>query len=613
MSIQCPECDQRFGTRFELIVHSSIHDDEEEEEEGLNFINCEECGATLSYADVEAHSNMHILERVDSQEEKKSNVMSCMSSEINIDTGMNSKEIQATLNNIFQGAIYQHRENVRERLTIQMMRDVQHHLTRFQLPSMTTILDFTARLWAKEDNVTLFNADDENSRANKRARRAYSKNIMMIAMYIIEKMIINRSEVIIDHAPIPTRSDFESCLRLYLHAFIRTFDGPSEDYDDDLQDCGLCGEAGGMPSCAEKHFHMCKDCTKGQVLAEREVRRTMFDLRCPMHTSGCTRELPAKLVSRVIDPFTLLERQQQSSDAFLNMNPQLNCPLCKVSISMDGVDSEYVNCPSCNVSICTSCGQLDHSVFNTPMCDKKIFLDGTLQAQIDNGHTLCPNCNVVTYKVETACIHMTCMQCRHEYCWICLNDWQMHGVGYFSNCRRQKHPTYERYNDDVRLFYSFNPLSSFSTIDLRHLPEVYSKIHNRFKFPLLPLPVKFPENGETVCPECYSTVNKNRDQGLYTRCGCGYEFCWRCIETWTDEHKNCTFPKTATYRKMYDDTERRFYPNNPLSTFSDIDLSRLPDVYAKHIDIHRLPSGGAARQRKLDLIPYEKVPMNNSR
>lgn len=47
----------------------------------------------------------------------------------------------------------------------------------------------------------------------------------------------------------------------------------------------------------------------------------------------------------------------------------------------------------------------------------------------------CPKCNVCIEK-NGGCSHMTCNRCKHEFCWICLNDWKTHGASY--DCNRYK-------------------------------------------------------------------------------------------------------------------------------------------------------------------------------
>ncbi|KAF5113093.1 hypothetical protein DV495_001939 [Geotrichum candidum] len=46
----------------------------------------------------------------------------------------------------------------------------------------------------------------------------------------------------------------------------------------------------------------------------------------------------------------------------------------------------------------------------------------------------CAKCHS-TIEKSGGCNHMTCQKCKHEFCWICMGDWSLHGTSYY-NCSR---------------------------------------------------------------------------------------------------------------------------------------------------------------------------------
>eukprot|EP00607_Mallomonas_marina_P001795 CAMPEP_0182439052 /NCGR_PEP_ID=MMETSP1167-20130531/86187_1 /TAXON_ID=2988 /ORGANISM="Mallomonas Sp, Strain CCMP3275" /LENGTH=237 /DNA_ID=CAMNT_0024632639 /DNA_START=389 /DNA_END=1099 /DNA_ORIENTATION=+ len=61
----------------------------------------------------------------------------------------------------------------------------------------------------------------------------------------------------------------------------------------------------------------------------------------------------------------------------------------------------------------------------------------------------CPRCQTHIEKNE-GCNHMSCRKCRHEFCWICMQDWSLHSnnTGGFFQCNRFESTTGKNNEDE---------------------------------------------------------------------------------------------------------------------------------------------------------------------
>ena len=104
-----------------------------------------------------------------------------------------------------------------------------------------------------------------------------------------------------------------------------------------------------------------------------------------------------------------------------------------------------VICKSCTTQFCFLCTYSYHAPNS---CDtiRKWYIKCHDDSETRNYllvHTQdCPACKVCIEK-NGGCSHMTCNRCKHEFCWVCLNDWKTHGASY--DCNRYKaNPTQDQ-------------------------------------------------------------------------------------------------------------------------------------------------------------------------
>uniref|UniRef100_A0A061SJL9 RBR-type E3 ubiquitin transferase n=1 Tax=Tetraselmis sp. GSL018 TaxID=582737 RepID=A0A061SJL9_9CHLO len=210
--------------------------------------------------------------------------------------------------------------------------------------------------------------------------------------------------------------------------------------------CGICFEEFndvGLLSAPCNH-RFCKDCWAKYVETAVEDGPMCLGLRCPL--PDCGMKVPAELVMQVLSSQGKQRYRQHELQSFVETNPEFKwCPApdCKFAIKFANPDRDQepvdVVC-QCGHAFCFACGEEAH---RPVLCEtvKKWILKNCAESENLNWILVntkpCPKCKRPIEKNQ-GCMHMTCSQCKHEFCWLCQGKWQDHGErtgGYYS-CNR---------------------------------------------------------------------------------------------------------------------------------------------------------------------------------
>jgi len=211
--------------------------------------------------------------------------------------------------------------------------------------------------------------------------------------------------------------------------------------------CAICMEDDYQPSdmiqmpC--KH-EFCRFCWKNFISTMIQDGPTCIHKTCPQ--VRCNEIVTEEEVCKIAPEFESQYRSYQLR-SFVELNGTSRwCPgpgcervacLCADSASLFFTDSTIIaTCDYCPTSFCLKCGEEPHAPLGCKDLSKwyeKCKNESETANWILANTKACPKCSSRIEKNQ-GCNHMTCQQCKYEFCWICMGNWVEHSAttgGYY--------------------------------------------------------------------------------------------------------------------------------------------------------------------------------------
>lgn len=210
----------------------------------------------------------------------------------------------------------------------------------------------------------------------------------------------------------------------------------------------------------------CRDCWRGYLEGKIEMGDSQ-SISCPQY--ACYKLVPLEVIEGVVSKKMAAKFLSFDIKAFVDTNPNIRwCPYpgCSQAVNRpppppsedspnqsSEVRGQTVPCGNGHF-FCWTCREGAHEPCNCSQwkrwldhCNEMSAKIGeTTAAEVDEAASSkwlvenskpCPKCRAPIEKTE-GCNHMCCKFCRHDFCWVCLEEWKCHNSstgGYF-NCNR---------------------------------------------------------------------------------------------------------------------------------------------------------------------------------
>jgi ariadne-1 len=201
----------------------------------------------------------------------------------------------------------------------------------------------------------------------------------------------------------------------------------------------VCPWAEGYALGCQHRF--CRACYAEYLKAAVQDGPQCTRTHCPEHK--CTQVVPRSVFQHFVASGSE-EREKYDRyvlRSFVETNKNMRyCPAPRCDMVAMGAGSvQSVRC-SCGHHFCFRCGEEAHepaSCAQLAQWLEKCVNESETANWILANTRKCPQCGTRIEKNQ-GCNHMSCRQCKHEFCWICMGGWAEHGqqTGGFYKCNR---------------------------------------------------------------------------------------------------------------------------------------------------------------------------------
>lgn len=228
------------------------------------------------------------------------------------------------------------------------------------------------------------------------------------------------------------------------------------------QDCMVCFENYQLHEMYQAgcNHTFCEECYKEFQHSKIGSGPNCVEMTCPM--KGCPFMVWDNLITKVLgnEDKYYEKYQKYLLDDFVKWSPTIiYCPApdCTVSIEVDEkmlsnngkIPQRDISC-RCEAQVCLRCSNYGHEPLD---CNSFREWEDNLEKKKDklsgfwmSTHTKkCPKCDINVEKAG-GCMHMTCVNCKYDFCWMCRAEWKKHGnnTGGYYKCNIYKEDPNEK-------------------------------------------------------------------------------------------------------------------------------------------------------------------------